>query len=218
MRFNPEIKYNTEHLEALISKGEGVQLDFKQSSPAKKKIARTLVAFANNRGGKLLIGVQDNGQLLGCDTEEEMYMIFEAAEHFCEPPVDIIFSVYETEEHKNILEVEVKNSLRKPHFALDDHDEWQLYMRTNDKTMVASKTTKNMLESEHHTEHKISPLDSKEQYILEFLEKEQEAGSKLIAQKLNISIQRANKMLIKLSQSGLILQHKDERGTYYTLR
>jgi predicted HTH transcriptional regulator len=58
MRFNPEIKYDTDVLEQLISKGEGVQLDFKQSINNQKKIARTLAAFANNRGGKLLVGVQ----------------------------------------------------------------------------------------------------------------------------------------------------------------
>ena len=61
MRFNPEIKYDTEELEQLISKGEGVQQDFKQSISSSRKIARTLAAFANNRGGKLLIGVKDSG-------------------------------------------------------------------------------------------------------------------------------------------------------------
>ena len=61
MRFTPEIKYDIETLEKMISRGEGVQLDFKQSITNQKKIARTLAAFANNNGGKLLIGVKDNG-------------------------------------------------------------------------------------------------------------------------------------------------------------
>lgn len=75
MRF--DIKYIEENdaLEKLIAKGEGEQLDFKQSISNAKKIAKTLVAFANTTGGKLLIGVNDSGLIVGCEIEEEMYMI-----------------------------------------------------------------------------------------------------------------------------------------------
>ena len=89
-------------------------------------------------------------------------MIYEAAEHFCEPPIDVIFTIYETVDDLSILRVEVKNSLRKPHFALDDHDDWQLYMRSNDKTMVASKNTQKMLELEDVGDAAKYKPDSKE--------------------------------------------------------
>ena len=216
MRFNPEIKYDTDALEQLIAKGEGVQLDFKQSINNQKKIARTLAAFANNRGGKLLVGVRDNGELLGCDTEEEMYMIYEAAEHFCEPPIDVTFTIYETVDDLSVLEVEIKNSLRKPHFAMDDHDEWQLYMRSHDKTLLASKHTQKMLEQEEFTE--VGKLDSKEQFALDFLQKNEFLLPKEFARRLNISLQRANVILVKLTKLGLILYNKDSRGDYYVLR
>ena len=216
MRFNPEIKYDTDALEQLIAKGEGVQLDFKQSINNQKKIARTLAAFANNRGGKLLVGVRDNGELLGCDTEEEMYMIYEAAEHFCEPPIDVTFTIYETVDDLSVLEVEIKNSLRKPHFAMDDHDEWQLYMRSHDKTLLASKHTQKMLEHEEFTE--VGKLDSKEQFALDFLQKNEFLLPKEFARRLNISLQRANVILVKLTKLGLILYNKDSRGDYYVLR
>ncbi len=218
MRFNPEIKYDTEELEQLISKGEGVQLDFKQSISSSKKIARTLAAFANNRGGKLLIGVKDSGHLLGCDTEEEMYMVYEAAEHYCEPPIDVHFSVYETEEELTVLVAEVKNSLRKPHFAMDDHDEWQLYMRSSDKTMVASKNTKKMLEYKDVEGDNNEKLDSKEQFAIDYLQKNEVLLPKEYARRLNISLQRANAILVKLTKLGLVLHNKDGRGDYYMIR
>ena len=216
MRFNPEIKYDTDALEQLIAKGEGVQLDFKQSINNQKKIARTLAAFANNRGGKLLVGVRDNGELLGCDTEEEMFMIYEAAEHFCEPPIDVSFTIYETVDDLSVLEAEIKNSLRKPHFAMDDHDEWQLYMRSHDKTLLASKHTQKMLEQEEFTQ--TGKLDSKEQFALDFLQKNEFLLPKEFARRLNISLQRANIILVKLTKLGLILYNKDGRGDYYVLR
>lgn len=218
MRFTPEIKNNFNELEKLIAKGEGVQLDFKQSITNQKKIARTIAAFANNSGGKLLIGVKDNGTFLGCDAEEEMYMIFEAAEHFCEPPVDIEFIIYEDEETLQIVEAIIKNSLRKPHFALDEHDEWRLYMRSNDKTLLASKTTKRLLEQEGNDIVDIDKLDSKQLFVLEYLKHKEYITAKILAQKLNLSLQRANKMLVQLTNAGVILYNKDARGDYYMLR
>lgn len=217
MRFTPQYKTDAEALQALIAKGEGVQLDFKQSISSQKKIARTLAAFANNRGGKLLVGVRDNGDISGCDPEEEMYMLYEAAEHFCEPPVDVAFCIYETEEGMSVLEAEVLNSLRKPHFALDEQDEWQLYMRSADKTVTASKSTQKMLEQEDSLPGR-SGLDSKERFVLEYLERYATLLPRHLAQRLNISLQRANALLVQLAGKGLILEHRDDRGIYYSLR
>lgn len=216
MRFNPTFEYNIDALQQMIQAGEGVQLDFKQTITNQKKIARTLAAFANNRGGKLLVGVRDNGAIIGCDTEEEMYMLHEAAEHFCEPPVDIAFTIYEVEDELTVLEASVNNSLRKPHFALDEQDDWQLYMRSKDKTLIASKNTYKVLENDLTDSN--AKLDSKEQFVLDFLEKKEALMPKELSNRLNISLQRANTILIKLTNIGLILQQKDERGYYYILR
>jgi predicted HTH transcriptional regulator len=218
MRFSPKIKTDIDELEKLISKGESVQLDFKQTISDQRKIARTIAAFANNKGGKLLIGVKDNGLVIGCDSEEEMYMIHEAAEHYCEPPVDVYFSIYELEDEVMVLEVDIRNSLRKPHFAMDDSGDWQLYMRNNDKTMVASKSTKKMLESEDDEVLDLENLDSKEQFVLDYLKNKEVIMAKELGNRLNISLQRANKILIKLMKLGAILQHIDARGEYYTIR
>jgi len=45
------------NLKKLILAGEGVDLDFKKTITFHHKIAKTMVAFANNKGGKILIGV-----------------------------------------------------------------------------------------------------------------------------------------------------------------
>ncbi len=63
------------HLARLISEGEHEQLDFKYAINDSKKIARSIAAFANTRGGRLLIGVKDNGNIVGLSSDEEDYMI-----------------------------------------------------------------------------------------------------------------------------------------------
>lgn len=52
-------------LKALIARGEGERLEFKQSLRQPKEIVRSLVAMANARGGKLLVGVRDDGEIVG---------------------------------------------------------------------------------------------------------------------------------------------------------
>ena len=60
------------NIKKLIFEGEGVTLDFKKTITRHEKIAKTMVAFANNKGGQLLIGVADDGTITGVKFEEEM--------------------------------------------------------------------------------------------------------------------------------------------------
>ena len=57
-------------IKSLILQGEGVMLDFKKTITNTGKIAKSLVAFANNKGGKLLIGVAYDGSIKGVKSEE----------------------------------------------------------------------------------------------------------------------------------------------------
>ena len=75
------------HIEELIEQGENQHLDFKFAVNDSRKIARSMVAFANSEGGTLLIGVKDNGSIAGVRTEEELHMVETAAALFTRPEV-----------------------------------------------------------------------------------------------------------------------------------
>jgi predicted HTH transcriptional regulator len=49
----------------MIAEGEHLRQDFKTRVEDARKIARTLAAFANTAGGRLLVGVRDNGTVCG---------------------------------------------------------------------------------------------------------------------------------------------------------
>ena len=124
-------------LKKRIASGEGVSLDFKFRIDDQKKIARTLVAFANTTGGSLLIGVKDNGKISGCNPEEEFYMIQGAAEVYCNPVIPFRSQVIQ-EGHHLVLEIEVPASEIK-HKAQDENGDWKLYHRLEDQTLLANK-------------------------------------------------------------------------------
>ena len=63
------------HVLRMIAEGEHQQQDFKTRIDDSRKIARTLVAFANADGGRLLVGVKDNGTVSGVRVDEELHMV-----------------------------------------------------------------------------------------------------------------------------------------------
>ncbi|MEX2483800.1 MAG: ATP-binding protein [Brumimicrobium sp.] len=48
-------------LRALLSQGEGLHLEFKES--VNSSLSKEIVAFANAKGGIILVGVDDNGSI-----------------------------------------------------------------------------------------------------------------------------------------------------------
>ena len=63
---------NTENIQLLIDSGEGYNVEFKVRVPSKvRELTEEICAFANADGGYLLIGIDDNGQIIGTSLEND---------------------------------------------------------------------------------------------------------------------------------------------------
>ena len=124
-------------LHHLIAQGEHQQQDFKYEISDVRKIARSLSAFANTDGGRLLIGVKDNGKIAGVRSDEEIYMVEAAAALYCIPPVECRMSIHRVEGH-NVVIAEVERSEKLPVRARLDDDSLCAFMRIADENIVAS--------------------------------------------------------------------------------
>jgi predicted HTH transcriptional regulator len=124
-------------LQRMIREGEHQQQDFKFRIDSTAKIAKTLSAFANTDGGKLLIGVKDNGKITGVDPEEEFFMIEGAAQLYCQPAVPFEYQVYAWED-KRVLEIEIPDSAAKPHLAKEEDGRYRAYVRQADENFRAN--------------------------------------------------------------------------------
>ena len=82
------------YLQRLIKEGEHQQQDFKYKITDACKLAKSVSAFANTKGGRLLIGVRDDGHLSGVRSEEEIFMMRSAATDYCRPAVDLSFQTF----------------------------------------------------------------------------------------------------------------------------
>lgn len=122
---------------SLIQEGEHQQQDFKYKITNVNKIARSLSAFANTDGGRLLVGVRDNGTIAGVDSDEEIYMIEAAAHMCCIPSVSCSMTVELVEGHR-VLVAEVAPSLERPVCAVEEDGRKRAYVRVADENILAS--------------------------------------------------------------------------------
>ena len=125
------------YLLSLIREGEHQQQDFKYRVADACKLAKSVSAFANTDGGRLLIGVRDDGNLSGVRSEEEIYMMHQAAYKYCKPEASIKFDTYHAE-GRTIVVATVPPSSKRPVCAQDEEGRMRAYIRINDENIVAS--------------------------------------------------------------------------------
>ncbi len=126
------------YIESLIAEGEHQQQDFKFGITDSRKIARSLAAFANTDGGRLLIGVKDNGVIAGVRSEEEFYMIESAAHLYSKPEIRFESKAW-IESGKTVLEIWVPPSPQRPHFVRDEKGDWEAFVRLRDENIHADE-------------------------------------------------------------------------------
>jgi len=206
-------------LRALISQGEGERLEFKKKTTHPTRIARTLSSLANTHGGQVLVGVDDDGRVVGVrDAEEEMFMLREAAAHYIDPPLTLHFREVETDDEHIVLVVSVPESQNKPHRAQIAPGEWRGYVRVRDESVQASSLTEKILARQQPEAHleKI-PLNKDELRVLDYLKTKQPRITVAQYTKLiNVSRRRAYRTLIKLVLHGYLRYHDKEKEPYYT--
>ncbi len=221
----PYLQYTTlltpHELKQHIRRGESQEQDFKLRITHPDKIAKTLSSFANSAGGRLLVGVNDQGSIIGVDPQEELHAISLAAEHYCRPAVPFRYHVVEdSKEDWRVLVVEVAESLQRPHYCTDARGNERVYIRSNDKSLLASSLVIRQLKNTPPTLKERtgpSPRTPHEKALFDYLTKNERITARGLCKLLNISERRARRALIEFTRSGFLYQHEQEKETYYTL-
>lgn len=204
------------YVRKLISDGESQQLDFKYAINDSRKIARTLVAFSNSEGGRLLIGVRDNGSIAGIRSDEEMYMVDTAAHLFCKPAV-----TYTTRQHyangKTILEVEVIKGAERPYKAKDESGRWIVYFRHGDQNLAANKVLLQVWRKEGKKTGVMVRFGKAENLLMNYLQANTEISLSKFKKLAGITSYKAESILSNLILFKIIKMNCSEKGFSYSL-
>lgn len=205
------------NIKKLILQGEGTTLDFKKTITNVEKIAKSLVAFANNKGGQLLIGVDDNGNIKGVKSEdEERYMISKSAHQFCKPAIEPEFEEIYVDD-KLVLVVTIAPSDTKPHYALDENNKWWVYFRVKDKSILASKILIDVIKKGNSDTGQLIVYTEQEKKLFEYLGQKGRITLKEFSKLTRNSYRQSQKILVNLIISGLIRSHISEKEEYFTM-
>lgn len=205
------------NIKRLILEGENVSLDFKKTISSAEKIAKTLVAFANNKGGKLLIGVTDDGSIKGVKAEEEeKYMITKAAHQFCKPAIEPKFEEVYIDD-RVVVVADIPESDTKPHYAMDEDKKWWVYFRVKDKSILASKIIVDVLKQDNKETGQLISYSDHEKKLLEYLETHGRITLKEYSKLTRSAYKKAQKIIVSLILTGVILPHTSEKEEYFTV-
>jgi predicted HTH transcriptional regulator len=204
------------YIKKLIKEGENQQLDFKYCISDSKKIARTLSAFANTDGGKLLIGVRDNGSIAGIRSDEEFYMIDTAAKLFCRPEIPVVIKQHITE-GKTILEVEVTKGDRRPYQAKGEDGKWRAYFRQNDQNLVANSVLLHLWRKNERKTGVLIRFGKPENVLMQHLKNNGSITLSDFKKIARIPAYRAEKIIVNLLLCNILVMEASEKGYLYTL-
>jgi predicted HTH transcriptional regulator len=215
----------------LIEEGEGFEVEFKRKVSTPEKIARALVAFANTKGGYILFGVDDDGSIIGVESEKsEVDLILHAGDFLCNPPIEPLIDIVPFS-GKDVIVAYIEESKEKPHYYTGEtngngngngnghaDESTRVYIRVNDKTVMASKEVVKILRDERPDAPPLRfELGENEKRLFRYLDENERITTREFCRLVNISEQRASRILVSLVHAGVVRIHTLEKRDFFTL-
>ena len=117
---------NVSELHRSIASGEDSFTEFKRDVSQRSDFASEMIAFANMEGGRILVGVDDRGTIVGVTEPRRVEeAILNIARHNCVPPLSPTVESVQDDEGRTVVVVEVPRRLEAPH----ENNSGQCYIR-----------------------------------------------------------------------------------------
>jgi len=119
----PGLKFEVtpEEIERIVLQGENETVEFKRTLQNHHDVAETIVSFSNGKGGLILIGVDDQCNIVGASdlADANQTKIEERVRNFadelCDPPAKFAVTLLKVQ-GKDVLVLEVKEGSDKPYW------------------------------------------------------------------------------------------------------
>ncbi len=207
-------------LNEMIEGGENDSVEFKRKFSSPEKIAKEMIAFANSKGGSILFGIDDDKSIVGVESEKgELELITTAAKFYCEPEIEFSTDILLLRK-KDIVVVSIEESRKKPHRLVknDESDESKVYVRLNDKSILASKETVKILRNSNHDSPPVKiSIGLIEKSLFDYLQLNEKITVKGFKKLVNISERRASRTLVNLVKAKVIRHQYFGNEDFYTL-
>ncbi len=178
------------------------------------------MSFANSSGGILLIGVDDDGSILGVkDPIEEQFSIDQALSNHCSSPLDIESRLVQISRSRSVMALHVRENKLRPVFVLEDGGKRQTAtIRVGDKAIDASREMRRIMK------HQSSPQDvsfifgEKEELLMKHLSTNEGITVVEFADLCSVPIKLASHTLVLLTKADVLkIVPRDKGGDVFIL-
>lgn len=201
---------------AQIAAGEGPRVEFKRELPRDERAARSLCAFANGRGGVLLVGVADQGFVTGVrDPARVVERLARIARDTIEPAVELEARTVRVAE-RDVVAARVRSSRSAPHAVRRADGEREVVVRVGASNRAADRATIAAVRARDGR----PSLDAFEKRVVAWVRaREDVAGSTpaAFARANNVGLDRARRAFVRLETSGVLVAHGARRARTYAL-
>lgn len=204
-------------IKAWVAEGEHLCQDFKFAVSDPRKIARSISAFANHSGGRLLIGVKDNGAIAGVRNEEDVYVVDTAAVSFCTPGVEVDFHAYSVDSGITVIVASIPAAAVPPVYVRENGGELRAYYRVADENIAAHPL---MVEAwEHRALGRALLLDQRHARMLDIVRQygSMQADTRSLALALGCAEDTARSLAVELAAAGAITFVHKQSGFHITI-
>jgi len=205
-------------IQDFVNEGENQLLEFKKKVANPKKIVREIVAFANTKGGRLLIGVDDDGRISGLKfAEEEKFALEEAIFKYCKPKIEFSSEIVRLNAKKAVINYTIFESKKKPHYVVENK-QGRAYVRVEDRSIQASREIREILRRSRKNKDIKFHYGDKEKTLMEYLAIHKKITLKKFAEVAKLSKYRASRTLILLVLANVLKVVPQEKEDFYILR
>ncbi|MDW7695803.1 ATP-binding protein [Flammeovirgaceae bacterium SG7u.111] len=212
---------NLNDVKKLAGMGEGLQVEFKRKVADPLKVLREVVAFANRKGGYLLIGVDDDGSVLGLKhAEDDEFAMQEVIDKHCSPIIDYQLERVKVTAKRDVLVFKIKESIQKPVFLIYNLKRkiGRAYIRVEDKSVQTSREVRKVLKGQTKNQDNLVKYGEVEQSLLRCFHRTQTLNMRYLAENTSIKPHEASDVLVKLTLANVLEVHPSDNGDLYTMK
>ncbi len=204
-----------------VAAGESQTLEFKRRFSSLVAVARSLSALANTQGGVLLVGIADDGAVIGlADPQAALEQVQQVAAFHLEPPLNLECQIVQWGS-AFVLVVEVPNSDHKPHALtqLGRHSQ-RVYLRQGAASVPVGAAQIKALQKRGDpsgADVDLATLEPMQRLLIGYLAQHERITLRQFCHIANCSKRRGQQIIVKSLRAGLINCFEQERDPSYSL-
>jgi hypothetical protein len=205
-------------LRLLVEKGEGETLEFKRRATSPERLVREMVAFANTKGGTLLVGVGDDKSIPGLKyPDEESQAIAEALIKYSRPLLPVHETAIAVSDSRFVLQYDIAPNTGKLYRQRLEPSGFESYVRTRDQSIKASREVQEIIRRAGRGRGTHIRYGEAEQSLMAYLANHSALTLAEFRALARLNRFEAARRLVRLVLAGILSITPDEKGDRYSL-